>query len=80
MVRFCSYLRGWTQDLRVMVGDTSSYLSGDDTSKFVTPSEACWKETNESLELIVCAVAYLSVMLVYTTVLFLLCEKVKGKY
>lgn len=24
-----------------MLGDTSSYLSGDDTSKLVTPSEAC---------------------------------------
>lgn len=40
--RVRAHLMGWTQDLRVMVGDTSSYLSGDDTSRLVTPSEACW--------------------------------------
>lgn len=38
-----AHLRGWIQDLRVMVGDTSSYPSGEDTSKLVTPSEACWE-------------------------------------
>lgn len=27
-----------------MLGDTSSYLSGDDTSKLVTPSEACCRK------------------------------------
>lgn len=47
-VQVCTYLRGWTHDLRVIAGDTSSYLRGDDTSKLVTPSEACWAETNES--------------------------------
>lgn len=31
-----------------MVGDTSSYLRGDVTSKLVTPSEACWEKTSES--------------------------------
>lgn len=47
-VQLFTYLRGWTHDLRVIAGDTSSYLRGDDTSKLVTPSEACWTETNES--------------------------------
>lgn len=81
-VRVCGYLRGWTQDLRVTVGDTSSYLRGDDTSKLVTPSEACWEGTNESYKQIadtVWAGAYLSVLQISVSVLFLLCAGVKGK-
>ncbi len=78
----CSYLRGWTQDLRVIVGDTSSYLSGDDTSKLVTPSEACWADTNNSHKqrnYSVWVAVYLSVLLICVSALFLLCARVKGK-
>lgn len=72
----CIYLRGWTQDLRVIVGDTSSYLRGDDTSKLVTPSEACWgrdkwvtNRTNSS-----CLLSY-----IFVCRLRLLCAMVKEK-
>ena len=44
------YLSGWTQVFRVMLGETSSYLRGEDTSKLVTPSDACWVRQNHESE------------------------------
>lgn len=60
-----------------MEGETSSYLRGDDTSKLVTPSEACWEETSRSYAHRIATVRAVALLLVCSSVLFLPSEEVK---